>query len=220
MFLALVPLPGTFSNVTNALPDDLLGVPRIDLIVQDDAARRVFEQNASGLASTNNVVGAAGDDLVLTGNIDGEDDQDILLVDQAGNVKLSRALAPVTTIGSGATGRAAAIGQLDGAGLPDLVVATPSGGRLFTQGAAGTFTQDPRVIPGVVGDTLLVADINNDGLDDIVAPGSITMQCAGSVYTQVESLSSVAPARLVDLTGDGKPDLLRLVGTDLVVRLQ
>jgi hypothetical protein len=222
MFLAPVSLPGTFAAVTNAIADDLLGVPRLDLIVQDDNGRRVFEGSAaaSGVSTTAINLGAAGDDLILTDNIDGQGERDVLFVDQAGTVKLSRGLAAVTTIATGATGRAAAIGQLDGQGLRDLVIATPSGGRIFTQGPAGTFTQDPRVIPGVTGDTLVVADINNDGLDDIVAPGSITMQCAGGVYTQVESLSSVAPALLRDLDNDGKPDLLRVVGTDLLVRLQ
>lgn len=224
LFLAPVPLPGTFLNVKNALPDDLLGVPRIDLIVQDDNARRVFEQNAGGLASTNNVIGAAGDDLLLTGDIDGIGDADVVLVDQASNVKLSRQLGVATTIATGATGRAVGFGNFDGTGLPDLVIATAAGGVIFQQTAPGTFAQIAGTIPGVVGDTLLVADVNNDGTDDIAVPGSVVLQCPApspsGVFTQVESVSSVAPALLVDLNANQRPDLLRLVGTNLVVRLQ
>jgi hypothetical protein len=47
------------------------------------------------------------------------------------------------------------------------------------------------------------------------------MQCPTTrVFTQVEPLDAAQPAVLADVNGNGKVDLLRLSGTDLVVRLQ
>ena len=233
-FLAEQLLLGPFQNVQNALIETFDGDVNPDLIVQDDLDRREFTSNLGTpgtFARTNNVVGAAGDALVFAGEIDGLDRSDVVFVDASGNVKLSLvsaagAFGPLTTIATGATGRAAAFGKFNGDALLDLVIATAAGGVIFTQNASapGTFTQRPGTIPGVVGATLLVADINGDGTDDIIAPGSIIMQCPmpspPGVFTQVESLNSIAPAVLVDVNKNGKLDLLRLVGTDLVVRLQ
>jgi len=232
-FLAEQPLAGPFQNVTNVAVEFFdNGNLLADLIVQDELDRRVFEQlgTAGTFSRTNKTTGVAGDDLVVAREIDGVNRADAMFVDQSGNVKLSvssagGALQAVTTIATGATGRAAAFGKFDGDALVDLVVATAAGGVLYTQnaGAPGTFTQQPGTIPGVVGSTLLVSDINMDGTDDIVVPGSVVLQCPGAtpgIFTQVESLNSTAPALLVDLDANGKPDLLRLVGTNLIVRLQ
>jgi hypothetical protein len=229
-FLAEQPLTGPFSNVTNVLVDDFDPVGTADLVIQDDVDRRVYSNlNSPGTFVRENVtIGAVGDDLLLSTQINGSGRIDVALVDQAGNVKVSlgssSGLQPVTTIAGVATGHAAAFGKFDGDALPDLVIATAAGGVVYTQnpGAPGTFTMVPGTIPGIIGDTLFVTDINKDGTDDVVVPGSVVLQCPGppGVFTQVESVNATAPVLLVDINGNGKPDLLRLEGTALKVRLQ
>jgi hypothetical protein len=233
-FLAAQPLAGPFTNVRNVAIEFFdNGNLLADLLVQDDVERRVYTQNAGtpgAFARTASTTGAPGDDLVLAREVDGVNRGDALFVDQAGNAKLSLSsnggvLQAVDTIATGATGHAAAFGNFDGDTVPDLVIATAAGGVIFLQnpGVPGTFTQRPGTITGVIGDALSVTDINLDGTDDIVVPGSVVLQCPGApagVFSQVESVSSVAPSVLVDINGNGKPDLLRLVGTNLVVRLQ
>ena len=231
-FLAEQPLPGTFQNVANAVIENFDGNFVPDVIVQDDVERRAFSSNLGTpgtFSSTNQTPGSAGDDLLLARDIDNADRSDAVFVDQAGNVKLSLGVSPgglqaVATIAAGATGHAAAFGNFNGDALLDLVIATAAGGKLFLQNAGnpGTFTAAPGTIPGVIGSTLYVTDVNGDGTDDIVAPGSIVMQCPGppGVFTQVESINATAPVVLVDVNGNGKPDLLRLSGTSLIVRLQ
>ncbi|MBS1123403.1 MAG: Repeat domain in Vibrio, Colwellia, Bradyrhizobium and Shewanella [Deltaproteobacteria bacterium] len=229
-FLAAQPLSGPFTNVTNVLVEQFSGPSAVDLLIQDDVDRRVYTQlNTAGTFSRENLtIGAVGDDLLLVQQINNALDADVALVDQAGNVKLSLntsgGLQPVTTIATGATGHAAAFGKFDGDALLDLVIATSAGGVVFAQnpGAPGTFTQVPGTIPGIIGNTLFVSDINQDGTDDVVVPGSVVLQCPGTpgVFSQVESVNATAPVLLVDLDGNGKPDLLRLEGTALKVRMQ
>jgi FG-GAP-like repeat len=233
-FLAAQPLSGPFTNVRNvAIGFFDNGNLLADLLVQDDAERRVYTQNA-GVAGTfsrtTSTTGAAGDDLILAREIEGSFRDDALFVDQAGTAKIALSssagsLFPTTSIATGVSGHAAALGNFDGDSLPDLAIATPAGGVIFLQNAAapGTFTQRPGTIAGVEGNALAVVDVNLDGTDDLVVPGSVVLQCPGAspgTFTQVESVSSVAPSVMVDINGNGKPDLLRLVGTDLVVRLQ
>ncbi|MEO8701716.1 MAG: VCBS repeat-containing protein [Kofleriaceae bacterium] len=232
-FLAAQPLTGPFTNVRNVSIEffdngNLLS----DLLVQDDVDRRVYTQQAGTPGSfgrTANTTGAVGDDLVLAREIDGVFRADALFVDQAGAAKVALSssggqLQAVATVATGVTGHAAAFGNFDGDALPDLVIATAAGGVIFLQdpAAPGTFTQRAGTIAGVIGDALSVIDVNVDGTDDIVVPGSVVLQCPGTPgnFTQVESVSSVAPALMIDINGNGKPDLLRLVGSDLVVRLQ
>lgn len=231
-FLAEQPLPGTFQNVVNVVIENFDGNLVPDVLVQDAVERRAYTSNLGTpgtFSSTNQTPGSTGDDLVLAQDVDNADRTDAVFVDQAGNVKLSLGVAPgglqaVTTIGVGATGHAAAFGKFDGDNLPDLVVATAAGGVLFLQnpGNPGTFTLKPGTIPDVIGSTLFVTDINGDGTDDIVVPGSVVLQCPGTpgVFTQVESVNATAPVLLVDVNGNGKPDLLRLEGNALKVRLQ
>jgi hypothetical protein len=228
-FLAEQPLPGPFQNVTNVLVE--IFDPNPDLLVEDDLSGiRLFTSRLGnpGTFGREGAIGGAGDTLILAGNIDGQGGKDILLV-EAGTVKLSRGsggtnLGAPTVVATGATGRAVGIGRFDGDNRIDIAIATSAGGKIFSQSTAvpGTFNELAGTIPGVVGDSLLVADINRDGTDDLVVQGSIVLQCPGDpgVFTQVESVTSLPPAVLADVNGDGKLDLLRLVGENLVVRLQ
>lgn len=225
-FLAEQAFPGTFDNVTNALTDTF--DPNPDVVVEDDAGGLTLYtslQGTPGTFSNESSIGGAADQVVATGDVDGGG-RDVLIVDTAGTVKLSHAtgatLGAPTTIASGATGRAAVFAEVSGDTDRDVVFATAAGGTLLVNDGAGNLVEQPGTIPGVVGDTLFAADVNGDGLDDLVVPGAVVLQCPGTpaVFTQVEPLDASGPAAVVDVSGDGKPDLLRVVGSDLVVRLQ
>ncbi|HEU0031143.1 MAG TPA: VCBS repeat-containing protein [Kofleriaceae bacterium] len=228
-FLAPVAFPGSFANVKNVLVENFDGNFRPDAIVQDDNGRRVFTSNFNGSFSTSTVnIGAAGDDLLFTAQVDGQARFDVVLVDQAGNVKLSLGSSGVTlsqpvTIATGAVGHGVGVGIFtDGDNLKDLMITTAAGGKLFKQNTNGTFTEQPGVIPGIVGPSMSVVDINSDLTDDIVVQGSIVMQCppTSGVFTQVESINATAPVLFEDFGTDFRPDLIRLEGTNLIVRNQ
>lgn len=218
-------VPGPFTNVHAAFNAQLDGNLRADLIVVDDNARQVYTSNFNGTFSKDNAFGSAGDEVVFAGDIDAGSFEDALLVDSTGKVKLaSGALDAGTEVASGVTGKAVAVGNFDGDAIPDLMVARSDGGHLYTQNAAarGTFTEQPGAIAGITGtQVLLVGDVNGDGTDDIITATHVVLQCPNThAFTQVEAINAKEPVVLVDVTGDGKPDLLRLEGTALKVRTQ
>jgi hypothetical protein len=178
--------------------------------VSDTTGVRGFESNADGsLDPSFTLAGTDGDRIVDSFNLNAQDRPDPLLLAADGTVKVSLDLAAPQVVASGAT--AAAIGQFDGQGLRDI------------QTTPGTFVQQPGVAPGIVGSYMLVADANGDGTDDVFVPGSVVMQRPGGpagVFTQVESLPSDPTAQLIDLNNDASLDLVRIVGDNLVVRLQ
>jgi len=230
-FLAEQPLTGPFNNV------DAVGVGAFDngnitadLVVHDDSGATVFEQlqGTPGTFSRENTVGDAGDKLVFAGTIDRENNSDALFVDATGNVKLavtdtSGVLQPPTIVATGATGLGVGVGLFDDDNFLDLVVATVDGGEIYLQNSAspGVFTKQTGTFGGIKSTApLLVGDINGDGLDDVVTPNTIVMQCPTTrVFTQVESINA-ANGVLANVDGNSKLDLLRLAGTDLIVRLQ
>ena len=221
-FLAEQPLAGPFTNLHRAaigfLDNTLL---RPDLYIEDDVERRVWSGSGTpgAFIRENITIGAAGDQLLRVLDLDGVDVDDTVLVDGSGNVKLSLGNQAPTVIGTGATGRGAALGNFNGDTLLDLVVTTANGGILFFQDAAnpGTFIMQAGLIPEVTGDSLQVLDVNGDGTDDIVTPTRIVLQCPGgnATFTQVEGFNSTQPSLFRDVNGNGKPDLLRLEGSSL-----
>jgi len=223
-------LTGPFTNANAARTGELGNSSAVaDVVIHDDAGNTPFLSLATaGTFSRGTTVGAGGDQLVAVAQIDKVDDADALLVDAAGNVKVALSngtggfSAPVT-VATNATGRGVGIGDFDGDTLPDLIVATAAGGVVYLQnaGSPGTFVQQADTFPGIQGDTLLVGDVNGDGLDDVVVPTAVVLQCPTTrVFTQVEPIDATPPAVLADVTNNGKLDLLRLSGTDLIVRVQ
>jgi hypothetical protein len=135
---------------------------------------------------------------------------------------------PLSTITTSATSKGIAVGKFDGDALLDVVVSTSMGLVLFRQVAAtpGTFQVHGVISPLQSAAPMLVTDINDDGRDDIILANAAILQCAPlasggpGVFTQVEQLSASPPAKLLDVNGDTKPDLVRLEGTSVKVRLK
>ncbi len=234
-FNAEQPLTGPFTSVKNVVPEQLDGNLRTDLFVYDSAAgSRVYTQNAASgsFSRDNNLIGTGSDELLLTRQLDASQRADAVFLNGT-NVKLSLQLnsggfQALNTIATGAASRGIAVGNFDGDTLPDVVVSTSQGLVLFrnTPASPGTFMMSGVVSPLMSATPMKVADLNNDGRDDIVIANAVILQCAPAtsggpgVFTQVEALTAAPPVTFGDVTGDGKLDLLRLEGNALKVRVQ
>jgi hypothetical protein len=225
------PLTGPFTNITRVLVESLDGALRPDLFVYDaSAGSRVFTSNLGtpGTFAKENLVGTGGDELILMRQIDDTQRDDAVFVNGT-LVKVAIQLnvtgfQSLVTAATGANSTGVAMGRFDSDTLPDLVVSTAQGLVLFRQNAAapGTFTMHGMISPVQSPSPMLVHDVNGDGRDDIITPTAAILQCAPvnnvGVFTQVEPLAA-AKAKLVDVTGDGKLDLVRLDGNAIKVRV-
>ena len=224
-YLAEQPLPGPFTGVVTVKVGFLDGAFNPDLLVHDASERRVYTSNLGtlGTFSKEEEVGTAGDDLVLVNDLDALSNDDAAFVDQTGAVKVSLSsgsLGATATIATGARPLAVAFGKFDDGNSLDAIVGTASGGVIYTQATAGTWTEQPGSVFGVT-EAMTVLDVNGDTTDDLVLGNGILLQCPTThVFTQFTPLTITSPYALVDLTKDGKPDLVRVDGASLKVRIQ
>jgi hypothetical protein len=111
-----------------------------------------------------------------------------------------------------------AIGDIDGDGRPDLVVADNEGLSLLLQNAAvpGTFRPHTRIDVGGGTSSVTVADLNGDGTADLLATNAVNVLVlygiAGSAPTFAAPLQLAAGAQpshaaAGDLDGDGRLDI-------------
>lgn len=224
-YLAEQPLPGPFTGIVTVKLGFLDGAFNPDLLVHDASERRVYTSNLGtlGTFAKEETVGAAGDDLVLVTDLDALSNDDAAFVDQSGNVKVSLSsgsLGPTDTIATGARPLAVAFGKFDDGNSLDAIVGTANGGVIYTQDTVGTWTQAPGTIFGVT-EAMTVLDVNGDTTDDLVLGNGVLLQCPTThVFTQFTPLAITSPYAFVDLTKDGKPDLVRVDGAMLKVRIQ
>lgn len=128
---------------------------------------------------------------------------------------------PAVGYGSGGDATAVAVGDVNGDGKPDLVVANAAGtvGVLLGNGD-GTFQTAVTYSTGTGGaSSVAIADVNGDGKPDLVVAGGLvsvlmgngdgTFQPAVTYGVGPNGIDSVAVA---DVNGDGRPDILAAIG--------
>jgi len=135
-------------------------------------------------------------------------------------------LPPVTYTASGLQGspfRSAAVGDLNGDGKPDVVVANYLSRTVSVLLGNGNGTFQSAVIyelGGQAPSAIAIADMNGDGKPDLVVgtTGVIVLLGNGegtfqAAVTYLSGQVSVVDMALADVNGDGKPDLIALTGT-------
>lgn len=232
-FLAEQPLTGPFSSLQAARSGLLDGNFIADLVVKDGVEARPFT-SLLGTPGTfargaNAIAGVAADDaLVAVADIDGAGRDDAAFVGANGDVKLAlntTQFGAAAVIATGAQNQCVAFGKFDEDTSIDLIVGTAAGGVIY-RGNGATFTRSPGTFPAITGSPMQVIDLNGDGRDDLVLATRIVYQCAPAmtgapgVFTQADPIEGSTAVLAADVTGDGKPDLLRLVGNELKVRIQ
>ena len=233
-FLAEQPLTsGTFSGLQVALPGQLDGNLVTDLLVKDGVEARPFTSllGTPGTFSrgATAVPGIGSDDTLLeVRQLDATGREDAAFVGANGDVKISlhtTQFGAAAVVATGARSRCVGFGRFDEGASIDLIVGTAAGGVMY-QGAGATFTAAPGTFPAITGSTMQVIDLNGDAKDDLVLATRIVYQCAPAragepgVFTQVDPIGAGTVVLAADVTGDGKPDLLRLTGNELKVRVQ
>jgi hypothetical protein len=222
--------------VTIKTRSDFNGDGRSD-VLWGHASGIYYEWLFSGSAYAAQSLGNPGDSAVGVGDLDGDGKADIVWLNSGtGEVRVSR-MDGSNVLGSYVLGTVTAgwtlqgVGDVNGDGKADLVWMNASNGQVvawLSNWNGSTLSYTVRNLGSVSANWTIagVADINGDGIDDIVwfhAPsGTVyawTMAATG--IASAGAIGMVTPgwtiAKIADFDGDGKADLLWRSGTFNVI---
>jgi len=125
---------------------------------------------------------------------------------------------PATNYSTGKVVNSVAIGDENGDGFADLIVADSSGISIMIQNTAspGTFTAAGTLSVTGGASSVAVSDVNGDGVPDLVAPNGASVfvflgntSAPGTFLPAVTYSGGQQPifVAVADLNGDGKPDI-------------
>ncbi|MFN7930342.1 MAG: VCBS repeat-containing protein [Blastocatellia bacterium] len=111
------------------------------------------------------------------------------------------------------------VGEFNGDGFPDLYVRRDDGGnnrqvQVYINDGQGRFTLGAEITARVL--SFLIGDVNNDGLDDVLAATSsnytVYLANANRTFTRLPNdFGSGQSALLLDLNGDGRLDFVNVI---------
>jgi hypothetical protein len=165
---------------------------------------------------------------VASVDIDGDGILDLVAANEDGTVSILHGLGGGyfgnrTTISVGSTPWELTVADLNGDGKPDIVVAQDAGSSvavLFQSSTTPGAFLSPMVLPaGTNPNSVVVADMNGDGLPDIVVANngsanvSLILQDStnpGTFLSAIQIPVGSAPrsVAVADLNGDGRPDIV------------
>jgi len=229
-FLAAQPLPGPFGHLQQVKAGFLDGNSALDVITQDDVELRVYTADLLfvGTLDKEDHIGGTGDRVIQLADFNNAGKDDIAFLTAGGEVQIAPQVngvmfGPPVTVATPSGFLAAGLGHFDSGTTFDLLVATPAGGTLFhqtTSGSLAPFTSVAGVVAGVTGPVLQVVDVDDDGRDDIVVGAGIIRQSSPGVFAPLAGCPTKSSTLFRDLNNNGKPELLRIVGLNLEVRVQ
>jgi hypothetical protein len=227
-----IPLPG-IGFITDIQIGDVNGDGRPDVVLGGGMGL-VLHQTASGSLAAGEVLDRWSPMAIRIGDLDRNGKNVVVGIDESSSMMTiwrrdstgTLALSTTIDLGTEALGRGVQIADVNGDGLPDIVAWLGSfrAGdiEIFLQGPQGTFGAPILLNTGSVmgAQDVAIADINGDGRVDIVAAtgGANSPAYLAAFYqnpsggfgsmTKIPAFDSSSQVRIVDVTGDGRADIV------------
>ncbi len=221
-------------NPTSVAVGDFTGSGRLDLAVANNGSNTVSVLLGNGDGSfqrPHNYTVGSSPMMVVVGDFIGDGIQDLAVTDSnSGTISVllgagNGSFLPARALSAGAVPYGMAVGDFNGDGTQDLAVtdltSAPTGGVSVLLGTGtGSFQVPPSFAVGISPESVAVADLNGDGIPDLVVANSGGYFDNGSVSVLLgNGDGSFRPARsfavgsfprsvaVGDFNGDGIPDL-------------